>query len=233
MIDMPAEKNGNAKNALLEDLESIRNMLDDETSPDADEPRLDEPEETPRVPSQIPLLQDIVETESSDEEIQLEQLRSTVSSFLSDQTLLDPDDIEELANQGDPEIEWSVPDELYQQDELLMFAEDVEDEAADEDEAGSAYSAYQDLDDPEEPHTAAGLAGLTPDETDEFIDLLIEEYMDEILELFRSILRDKLSLLMVHFRDTGAGSRNGAVDDNDDQEDDPPAASDEDPSGML
>jgi hypothetical protein len=120
------EKTTNGKNALLEELQSIRSILDDEHTTDSDTSGSDESKETPHMPSQIPLLQDVIETE-------------------------------------------------------------IPDEAADEDLAPRA-------DVPE----------LTSFESDELFDLLIEEHVDEILTLFKSILRDNLSLLMAHFSDAHA-----------------------------
>lgn len=185
-----AEKTENGKKALLEELQSIRNMLDEADSTDADASGLDKTEniETSSIPTQIPLLQDMIDPE------------------------------------GDP----YVPDALYPQNELPIAAEDSLPEVPDPDQIEATYSEYQDLLVPEEPVAPIGLAGFSPIETDEFVDLLIEEHVDEIMDLMKKILRDKLSLLMIQFRDTPSMQTPAFK-----QEINPPDSSDEDSNWNL
>lgn len=199
-----AEKTENGMNALLEELQSIRNVLDAVDSTDADKPGSDKTEqtETSTMRNQIPLLQDIIDPEWPGEDIQLEQSRTADASIISDQAQFGLNGIAHSDSQSDPEVDPYVPDELYPQNELPIFAEDSLHEAPDQDQIETTYSEYQDLRVSEDTEPTAPLAGLSRVETDEFIDLVIAEHVDEILDLFRAILRDKLSLLMVQFRDT-------------------------------
>lgn len=185
-----AEKTENGKNALLEELQSIRNMLDEAGSTDADASGLDKTEkiETSSIPTQIPLLQDMIE----------------------------------------PEEDPYVPDALYPQNELPIAAEDSLPEVPDQDQIEATYSEYQDLLVPEESVAPIGLAGFSPIETDEFVELLIEEHVDEIMDLMKKILRDKLSLLITQFRDTPSMQTPAFK-----QEVNPPDSSDEDSNWNL
>jgi hypothetical protein len=172
------DNNRDGKNALLDELKSIRHVLDDKNTNKADRSRRNKSNKRQLIPSQIPLLQDVIDPESRDKAIQQD------------------------------EIEPAYPED---QDQDLD----------------------QDLDGPEDLSTPPSIAGFTSQETDELFDLLIEEHVDEILDMLKSILRDNLALLIAHVRDADTISSNSTAEDGKDYGDDLPDLDDPDWNGEL
>jgi hypothetical protein len=176
------DNNRDGKNALLDELKSIRHVLDDKNTTKANRSRRNKSNKRQLIPSQIPLLQDVIDPESRDKAIQQD------------------------------EIEPAHPEDL---DLDLDQDQDL------------------DLDGPEDLSTPPSIAGFTSQETDELFDLLIEEHVDEILDMLKSILRDNLALLIAHVRDADTISSNSTAEDGKDFGDDLPDLDDEDWDGNI
>jgi hypothetical protein len=115
-------------------------------------------------------------------------------------------------------------------EELLSIRRVLEDDSTTDeksrkDETASMPSQIpllQDIIDSANPGDSTVPAGLSPTETDRLIDTLVDEHVDEILELFKSILRDNLSLLMARFRDAASAPNHSAAGKTNEQETDLP-----------
>ena len=201
-------KKGDSKQALLDDLQSLRTMLDEDSSHKNPNDPISQPGNN-LTTRKIPLLQDIFDPEHPEHEIQVEQLRADnveqwVNGNLFDDAL-DPDSPGVPENKVDePSIE--LP-ELFPMDEVVEpVAYDPENAIEEEDfELTDLYTEYAgQWQEPEPVETypeAQPFLGLSATETEEFIELLIEEHADEILTLFKDILKDQLALLVTQVRD--------------------------------
>jgi len=198
------EKKESGTSSLLEELLVIRDALDEVDAHEAGTSEADpaEPAEMPAMPSQIPLLQDVIEVETPAGGIQ-------PASDVKDPWLLADQDapfgfdrFDGFAsddNLSEPAFDPSVPEA-----ELSLLEEDSGREIHAQDEDTSVYTEYQTLLplDDAAPMRTGVTTGISADISDELIDSLIEEHVDEILELFRKILRDKLSLMLAQIKDT-------------------------------
>ncbi len=201
---------GDSKQALLDDLQSLQKMLNEdvETVPTAQPETSGSPHPNHLSAVKIPLLQDIFDPEHPEQEIQVEQLNA--------------DNVEQwvTGNLFDQEADTAIEQPVIQQDNSVTAAVDPapieepdepvdytppDSTAEDSTELTALYTEYADFREeqevpPDRPETRL-IQGLSPAETEEFIELLIEEHADDILALLKDILKDQLSLLVTQVRD--------------------------------
>lgn len=207
-----------SKQALLNDLKSLHSMLEEDakTTIQKDTPARSGPGDL----TKIPLLQDIFDPEHPEQEIQIEQLNVDhverwVTGNLFDETV-DPV-TGQTADQPDRLSSEPVEaDAGYEPDESIDYApQDLSEENSTELTALYAEYANQ-WGEPEIPEIStagSSFTGLSAAEADEFLELLIEEHADEILDLLKDILKDRLSLLVTQVRDNDSAS--GFTDSDD------------------
>jgi len=219
-----------SKRGLMKDLQSIRSILDESASSDnsiAAEPEKTDAADS-RLPGQIPLLQDIFDPDHPEQDMQIEQLKfDKLQPWTNHSLFEDQDDVESEPTADEAEInETSVLDsqsaaESVQPDnESIKQVDDIPDsvyetEAAarqevpdtdDPDNMDEIEGSYQNYSlheqEPSDPSPVAQpLAGLSLAETEEFLNLLVEEHVDDIIDIFKEVLRDRLSLLITQSRD--------------------------------
>lgn len=202
------DNEGDSKQALLNDLKSLHAMLEEDSKTTIHKDTPTRPGAGDLTTVKIPLLQDIFDPDHPEQEIQIEQLNADhVEQWLTgnlfdeivDQvTGQTPDQPDLLASEPVEPVAGEEPD-----GSIDYAPHDLTEENSTELTALYAEYANQ-WGEPEIPETSAvskPFAGLSPAEADEFLELLIEENADEILDLLKDILKDRLSLLVTQVRD--------------------------------
>jgi hypothetical protein len=203
-------KEGDSKQALLDDLQALHSMLHEDAKTESTPPS-----ETPgrtkashSTSGKIPLLQDIFDPEHPDQEIQVEQLSADNVEQWVTGNLFDVEEEPETGQTADQpadsviEAVTPLPDDAP--DESINYAP-VEPTGETSTELTNLYRDYaeqwgeQEI--PAPDSVAKPFMGLSEAETEEFIELLIEEHADEILALLKDVLKDQLSLLVTQVRD--------------------------------